>query len=45
MNIHEALKVLERIYDSNAPYLSNEEAEEFADAIGAIEAYVRELEG
>ena len=42
MNIYEALKVLDKIYDSNAPYMSDEETEEFADALEAIEIYVQD---
>ena len=45
MTIFEALKALDRIYDSNAPYMSDEEAEEFANALEAIEIYVDRVEG
>ena len=40
MNIHKALEILDRIYDSNAPYFENEEAEAYCEALETISQFV-----
>jgi predicted RNA-binding Zn-ribbon protein involved in translation (DUF1610 family) len=40
MNIYKALGALERIYDSNAPYFDNEEAEAYCEALNTISQFI-----
>ena len=44
MNAYEALDVLEHIYDSNAPYIGDEQAEDFANALEAIWQFIQKYE-
>ena len=44
MNAYEALKTLEYIYDNNAPYIGDEQAEEFADALETIWQFIQKYE-
>ena len=43
-NIYDAIDALERVYDSNVPMMSNEEAEEFAEALEFIYQFARKYE-
>ena len=44
MDIYEAIDALERVYDSNVSMMSNEEAEEFAEALELIYQFAHKYE-
>lgn len=44
MNAYEALETLEYIYDNNAPYMADEQAEDFANALEAIWHFLQKYE-
>jgi hypothetical protein len=44
VNIYDAIDALEEVYDSNVPYIGDEDAEKFANALEVIYQFARKYE-
>ena len=44
MDIYDAIDSLEEVYDSNVPYIGDEDAEKFANALEVIYQFARKYE-